>query len=141
MIIIETNYGKCYLPIFKLISFLCPRPRIVGIIVILMAGFFLSGCQTTKQVQAPQESREDVEKILSTVAGALSGKTLSEEELHNLEKQIRTDKEAQTAVQQITDSVGGKAPIVKYCPVTGQRYAGHLKICPEHRVPLEVVSP
>ena len=88
-----------------------------------------------------KEKSENIDEILSAVAGALSGKQLSEEELRNLEKQIQTDEEAQSAIQVITDSVGGKAPQVKYCPVTGRRYASHLEICPEHQVQLEVVSP
>ena len=102
---------------------------------------FLFGCQTTSQVQGSKENTEDVGEVLSAIAGALSGKTLSEEEIRNLEEQIRTDEEAQSAIQSIADSVGGKVPSVKYCPVTGRRYASHLKICPEHQVPLEVVSP
>lgn len=102
---------------------------------------FLLGCQTTIQVQHSKENTEDVGEVLSAVAGALSGKILSEEEIRNLEKQIRTDKEAQSAIQVITDSVGGKTPQVKYCPVTGKRYAPHIEICPQHQIKLEVVSP
>lgn len=102
---------------------------------------FLLGCQTISQVQRSKENTEDAGEILSAVAGALSGKTLSEEEIRNLEKQIRTDEEAQSAVQVITDSVGGKISQVKYCPVTGKRYASHIEICPQHQIKLEVVSP
>jgi len=64
---------------------------------------------------------------------------LNEEELRDLKKQIRTDKEAQTAIQAITESVGGNQT-VKYCPVTGRRYAAHIEICPEHQVKLEIVG-
>jgi uncharacterized membrane protein YebE (DUF533 family) len=99
----------------------------------------LSGCQTTSQKQ--KESSEDSENVLSAVAGALSGKVLSKEEVRNLEKQIRTDKEAQSAIQVIADSVGGKALQVKYCPITGKRYAANIEFCPEHHVKLEIVNP
>jgi len=109
-------------------------------LVVLLA-LFLLGCQTTSQVQHSKENTEDVREVLSAVAGALSGKKLSKEEIRNLEKQIRTDKEAQSAIQVITDSVGGKILQVKYCPVTGKRYASHIEICPEHQIQLEVVSP
>jgi len=109
------------------------------LLVVLFVAF-LTGCQTT-QSRGSKENKGDIEGVLSAIAGALSGKTLSEEELRNLEKQIQTDEEAQTAIQSITDSVGGKASPVKYCPVTGRRYASHLEICPEHQVQLEVVSP
>jgi hypothetical protein len=114
---------------------------LIGILGSIFIVFFLSGCQTTKQVQHPKESKEDLEEVISAVAGAISGKPLSDEELKNLKEQIRTDEDAQTAIQGITDSVGGKAPQVKYCPIDGQRYASHLEICPEHHVSLEEVSP
>ena len=93
------------------------------------------------QGQNSKRDTEDVGEILSAVVGALSGKPLSEEELHNLKEQIQSDEEAQSAIQAIADSVGGKATRVKYCPVTGRRYASHLEICPEHQVKLEIVSP
>jgi len=111
-----------------------------GLLVASLALFFF-GCQTTSPGRNTKKDTEDVREILSTVVGALSGKPLSEEELHNLEKQIQSDEEAQSAIQAIADSVGGKATHVKYCPVTGKRYASHLEVCPEHQVQLEVVSP
>ncbi|MCK5180718.1 MAG: hypothetical protein KAR32_14395 [Candidatus Omnitrophica bacterium] len=101
----------------------------------------LSGCRTAPSVQGEGETGQDVQEALSAVAGALSGKKLSEEDLKNLEKQIRTDEEAQTAIQAITGSVGGQAPVVKYCPITGERYAAHMEYCPEHNVKLEIVEP
>ncbi|HQP11008.1 MAG TPA: hypothetical protein PKV41_06465 [Candidatus Omnitrophota bacterium] len=102
----------------------------------------LSGCRTIAPVgQGRNETSQEAQEALSAVAGAISGKPLSDEDLRNLEKQIREDEEAQTAVQAITQSVGGKAPVVKYCPIDGKRYAPHMEICPEHQVPLETVSP
>lgn len=112
------------------------RNYLVAILVL-----FLFGCQTTQQDRDLKRNKENLGEILSAVSGALSGRQLSEEELHNLEKQIRTDVDAQSAVQAITDSVGGKVPQVKYCPVTGKRYASNLEICPEHQILLEIVSP
>jgi len=102
---------------------------------------FLFGCQTTSRDQNSKKNTEDVREVLSTVVGALSGRSLSEDELRNLENQIQSDEEAQSAIQAIADSVGGKATHVKYCPVTGRRYASHLEVCPEHQVKLEVVNP
>jgi len=110
-----------------------------GVLVTIFVIFFLSGCQTASSVQNQGETREDVQEALSAVTGAISGKSLSKEELRNLEKQIRADKDAQTAVRAITGSVGGTST-VKYCPVTGRRYAAHLKICPEHGVELREVG-
>ena len=92
-------------------------------------------------VQSREETGKDVTEALSAVAGALSGKVLDKDDLRNLEKQIRTDEDAQTAIQAITESVGGKVPIVKYCPITGRRYAAHMEYCPEHNVKLKIVEP
>ena len=92
-------------------------------------------------VQSREETGEDAKQAFSAVAGALSGKFLDEDDLRNLEKQIRTDEDAQTAIQAITESVGGKVPIVKYCPITGRRYAAHMEYCPEHNVKLKIVEP
>ena len=92
-------------------------------------------------VQNQEETGKDVKEALSAVAGALSGKLLDEDDLRALEKQIRTDEDAQTAIQAITESVGGKVPVVKYCPITGRRYAAHMEYCPEHNVKLEIVGP
>lgn len=108
--------------------------------IFIFCSVLLSGCQTMAPVQHKTESREDVQEALSVVAGALSGKKLSEEELRDLVKQIRTDEDAQSAIQAITESVGGQAPVAKYCPVTGRRYAPHLEVCPEHNVELKTVD-
>ena len=71
----------------------------------------------------------------------MSGRELSEEEKRNLQEQMRTDKDAQSAVQAISGSVSGKNVKVKYCPVGGERYAPHIETCPVHGVRLELVDP
>ncbi len=114
---------------------------VVGRMLSIFAGvFFLAGCQTAAPIKTEEETSDDVESALSAVAGALGGKELDQEDLKRLEKQIRTDEDAQSAIQVITESVGGDAQ-VKYCPITGKRYAPHLEMCPEHAVLLEIVSP
>jgi len=114
---------------------------IIKYLLVASLTLFLFGCQTASQVQNSKKDTEDVEEILSAVVGALSGKSMSERDLNTLKKQIRSDEEAQSAIQAIADSVGRKATHVKYCPVTGKRYASQLEICPEHQVKLEDVSP
>jgi len=114
---------------------------ILRYLLIASLSVFLFGCQTTSKGRNSIENTENIGEVLSAVAGALSGKQLSDEEMRNLEEQIRTDKEAQSAIEVITNSVGGKAPQVKYCPITGRRYASHIEICPEHQVQLEIVNP
>ena len=116
------------------------RSLLSGGLAIFFIVFLISGCRTVSTVQSESETRKEAQEALAAVAGALSGKTLNEEDLRHLEKQIREDKEAQTAIQAITESVGGKPPIVKYCPITGQRYASYMEECPEHHVPLKVVD-
>lgn len=112
-----------------------------GILVVYFASAFFSGCQTTASpIQAQKESRQEVQDAMTAVAGALSGKQLTKEELRNLEKQLKTDTEARSAVEVITGSVGGKSPSVKYCPVCGKRYAPHLDLCPDHHVKLKTVE-
>ena len=123
----------------KVLVFL--SPWLLKSLMVFFIVLFLSGCKTMGPVQSQEETGEDVTEALSAVAGALSGKSLSEDDIRNLEKQIRTDEQAQSAIQAITESVGGKTPIVKYCPVTGKRYAVHMEYCPEHNVKLEIVEP
>jgi hypothetical protein len=101
----------------------------------------LSGCQTAAPIKAESETNQDVQEALTAVAGAMRGRKLSEEEKRNLERQIRSDTEAQSAIQAISESVSGKSVKVKYCPITGKRYAPNLEECPEHHVPLETVDP
>ncbi len=110
------------------------------VLIFVCVVLLISGCRTVSPAQSEGETREEAQEALSAIAGALSGKPLSEEDFRNLEKQIREDEEAQTAIQAITGSIGGGAPIVKYCPITGQRYAPHMEICPEHQVPLKIVE-
>jgi hypothetical protein len=110
-------------------------------LVVFLTAVLLSGCKTVQPAQGQKETPTEVQEALSAVAQAVSGKTLDEKDLKALEKQIRDDKQAQSAIEAITGSVGGKAPIVKYCPITGKRYSADMEMCPEHKVPLKVVEP
>jgi len=109
-------------------------------VIILVLMLFLTGCQTLRQPKAKMESREDVQSALETITEALSGRQLSEEELNNLARDLKTDKEAQSAIQSITNSMSGKKVNIKYCPVTGKRYAPSLVNCPEHGVALKELN-
>lgn len=110
----------------------------LGILLILFFGLTMSGCSTAIPPMAEDETPEDVKSALGTVAGAIAGQgQLSDEELAELEQQLREDPEAQSAVQTITSSMSGTAARVKYCPQTGKRYAPRLDTCPIHNIPLE----
>jgi len=92
--------------------------------------FMVAGCQTVSPVSTPQESRTEVEQSIESVAEALSGRSLSKEDMERFKDQIRTNPDAQEAVQVITDSMTGRNVSVKYCPEDGKRYDAHLEYCP-----------
>jgi len=92
-------------------------------------------------VKSPGETNKDIQKAMGSIAEAIGGQPLSEEELKSLQKQIREEPQAQSAVQSITDAMGGKSMAVKYCPVTGKRYAVDIMACPVHDVTLKLVEP
>ena len=109
----------------------------LGILVIICV---VAGCRTIPAARSEGETDREAQEALTAVAGAVAGKPLSQEEIRQLEKQLREDKEAQSAVQAITGSMSASTPVVKYCPITGKRYAPHMEFCPEHNVPLKVVD-
>jgi len=103
--------------------------------VLLMV--YLCGCQSTSSIKTSNETNQDVKEALGSIAEAISGKPLSDEEKQDLEAQIRKDKDAQRAVQSITESMDSTSKRLKYSPATGKRYAPHLTTDPETGVPLE----
>ena len=105
------------------------------IIVLTFLSLFCAGCHSVS-VEINAADQKEAESSLTSVAGALAGKKLSPEDIKKLEKQIATDKDAQSAVKSIGNSMQGQA-MVKYCPVDGQRYSAHLTICPDHGVELK----
>ncbi len=100
----------------------------------------LAGCQTVKSLQAQKESAKEAQSALGSVAGAVVGRELTNEEQRRLEQQIKTDPEAQKAVEAITNTMSNPAKVIKYCPVDGKRFASSLQECPEHKVLLKVVG-
>lgn len=96
----------------------------------------MSGCATRQQDSARKVNQENLED-LRTVAGAMAGKTLTDEDLKKLDKQLKTDKDAQSAVSTLTNSLSGTKKIIKYCPVCGERFAASVKTCPTHNVELK----
>ena len=106
-----------------------------NVIVLTFLSLLCAGCQSVP-VQKNAADQKEAESSLTSVAGALAGKKLSPEDVKKLEKQIATNKDAQSAVKSIGNSMQGHAP-VKYCPVDGQRYSARLTICPEHGVELK----
>ena len=111
-------------------------PLKIGMLLMLMC----AGCQTAAPVKVQENSTEEMEKTLGAVAGAVTGKKLSVEDVKNLEKQLKTNKEARSAVESITHSLEGRPNKIKYCPLTGKRYGSNMTICPEHGEELKMLD-
>lgn len=86
------------------------------------------------------ESRDDIEKSLQSVTGALSGQNVSEEDLRALSRDVQKDPSTRSAVEAVTGAVSGQSAAVRYCPVDGKRFSPTLKFCPEHGVELKDVE-
>lgn len=108
--------------------------------LILFVAVSLSGvgCHTISS-KKEKVAQDDIEKARALATG-ISQKSLSDEELRQVGKQIATDPEARSAVESITESLQGNSQSVKYCPKDGKRFASHLTECPEHHIPLEWVE-
>ena len=81
-----------------------------------------------------------MKEAIGIIAGTLSGQSMSEKQVDDLVHQLRTDEQAQTAVQSIADSFSNEKVKVKYCPVCGERYAPRFMQCPVHHVDLKFVE-
>ena len=110
---------------------------------------FFSGCgpsannQVKKNIyntEPRQESPQEIEAAMESVVSAISGQDISKKDLRDLSKEIRNDKEAQSAVQSIKDSILPSEVRVKYCPVCGKRYSPKFEKCSECHVILKDVS-
>ena len=106
------------------------------------------GCAPSRQIVRPdrnqvplqrEETPQDVATAIESVAGALSGKALSEENLRKLSRELKSDKEARKAVEAVTDALSGEKVSVMFCPVDGKRYSPQIQYCPQHSVKLEKV--
>ncbi len=62
------------------------------------------------------------------------------DDLNTLVRDLRKDKQAQSAVETLTNTLSGRPSDVKYCPVDGQRFSGKIQICPVHTVELKTVE-
>lgn len=105
----------------------------------ILGVFFLSSCAPMSG-PSRQESPVDDASAMLQVGAALSGKELTEEQLRKLHLQMK-DKEAQSAVESITQSLSNQSLSIKYCPSTGKRYSAHLETAPDCDQPLEWLEP
>ena len=108
-------------------------------LIFLVLSIFGAGCHTGKAAERKRLKQENVKTMIS-VAGGLSGRPVSAEELENLNKQISYNQEVQKAVESLGNTLENKPLVIKYCPVDGKRFSSQLEICPEHRVPLKILK-
>ena len=113
--------------------FLCS----VLICVLIMSS---SGCSTTKG-RLEQAQQHEAEESLRAVAESLSGKKLTQEDLKELDRRLKEDGEARSAVENISNAYHGEENrSMKFCPVDGQRFSSRLQFCPEHHVELKPMT-
>ena len=104
-----------------------------------MCCFFL-GCQTTpKKAVSPSESRQEAVSAIGSVAGAWTGKEVTDEEARRVVQNIQKDKEGQSAIQSIGGGMSATGAVIKFCPVDGKHFSADLEFCPEHHVKLKEV--
>lgn len=111
--------------------------KIFILLVLLCLGM---GCasvsRNSKSIQA-REIRQETETAVKNVIEAVSGQEVDPKQL---QEQIRTDKEAQKALQSISNTMTGEGLVIKYCPVDGKRFSGKFTRCPEHGVLLKEIT-
>ncbi len=114
--------------------------------LILQIGFLaamvcFNGCLAHQQIrpQGVLKQREDLpqqRKDLESVASAMSGHEVNQQDLKKVVQDLKNDKDSRSAVESVSNSLGGQGLDVKYCPVNGKRFSARLKLCPQHNVPL-----
>ena len=108
--------------------------------IFILYAISLTGCRTTSGSINQPQAQNDAQQAIVSVAGVLSGKELNEKNVRNLNNRMKNDSETKSAVQTLTNTIGNKSIYVKYCPIDGKRYDGHLNFCPEHNVELKTVG-
>lgn len=100
-----------------------------------------TGCQSAavKKNTSPANSKETLSAV-GKVADALTGQSLTDDQKKKLTNDIQKDKQVQSALKSISDSMDLKKAEVKYCPVDGQRFSVNQTICPIHHVPLKTLA-
>ncbi len=112
--------------------------NISRIILSLTSIIFLCGCQTINGNKS--QSSTEAKEALTSIAGAMSGKQLSEKDIEALSKRVQNDPETKSAVETLTNSLSGKERKIYYCPIDGVRYSQAVAICPVHHIPLKAVD-
>ena len=101
--------------------------------------FFAGGCASAP-VKTSDESQQEAVSAMEKVLGTVSGEKIDEKRLRELDREMKNDPQAKSAVETIANSVSGQGQVIKYCPVDGERYGPKFEECPVHHVPLKTLS-
>ena len=106
--------------------------------------FCILGCSTAHKNfpnnSQQAESSYEAESAMNAVVGAVAGNEAGPVDVRQLEKQLRNDKEAQSAVESITGAISDSSIMGKYCPIDGERYSSKFEKCPKHNVLLKNIE-
>lgn len=105
----------------------------------------LAGCATAANKKnlpsgTSAETPQEVSTALQSVAGAVTGQKVDKKRLEDLAQEMQQDKATESAVQSVTEALGGAKRVIKYCPIDGKRFSGKVEVCPEHNVLLKNVE-
>jgi len=98
----------------------------------------LAGCQTARPTD--RETTQETLDAVGQVAGALSGKELTEAEKRRIVQDLKNDKEAQSAMKSISGALEVRQIGIKYCPVDGKRFGIEVEECPVHKIKLKELT-
>lgn len=113
------------------------------LILLILFCSALTGCASVSHkplvsghvAETSTEQLDAAKKVMGAVAG---GRDVTPADMKRVVRDIRTNPEAQSAVQAIVGTAGD--PVVKYSPVTGKHYSGDLEYDPETGAKLEVIK-
>jgi len=115
----------------------------LGYRIFLILFLVFGGCTTAAPEKLllnhppARESAQETVSAVGSIAGAISGRELTEQDLRKVSRQIQNDREAKQAVERITRALSSPGVGVKYCPVDGRRYDARFFRCPDHDVLLK----
>jgi hypothetical protein len=101
---------------------------------------FFTGCQTTHPKTPAGESTQEQLDAVGSVTGALTGKELTDAEKRKMLRDLKSDKEAQSAMKSISGALEVRQTGIKFCPVDGQRFSSDVDLCPTHHVKLKELT-
>jgi beta-xylosidase len=104
--------------------------------------FVIWGCSTSSQNLKKAHDQEVMIDAVKTVAESVGGREMSDQDMKNLIRDIRTDPDTRSAVEAIQSAVNPQSDDgrIKFSPATGKRYAPHMEYDPETGVKLEYVQ-